>query len=94
MGDIRRLNAIVTGRVQGVGFRFFTERIANRLGLVGFTRNLPSGAVEVVAEGDQPPLEELLAALREGPSAAQISEVTVHWAPATGEFHDFGVRYW
>jgi len=82
------------GRVQGVGFRFFAERIANRLGLVGFARNLPSGAVEVVAEGAQPPLEELLAALGEGPSAAQISEVTVHWAPATREFHDFGVRYW
>ena len=94
MDDLQRLNVIITGRVQGVGFRFFAERIANRLGLVGFTRNLPSGPVEVVAEGDQPPLEELLAALREGPAAAQISDIAVHWAPATGEFDSFGVRYW
>ena len=89
-----RLDATVKGRVQGVGFRYFTIAIAERLGLVGFVRNTTAGAVEVVAEGERSALEELLADLRKGPASAIVEEVVPRWLPAAGEFHDFGVRFW
>jgi acylphosphatase len=90
----QRLNAIVNGRVQGVGFRFFVLRRAVALGLTGWVRNLSGGtAVEVLAEGDVAGLQELLVALHEGPDAAYVRDVKYHFSPATGEFHNFDVRY-
>ncbi|SDQ75664.1 acylphosphatase [Quadrisphaera sp. DSM 44207] len=65
-GGPERLLATVSGRVQGVGFRFWTARRARELGLTGWAANLPDGRVEVVAQGPRERLEELLAALREG----------------------------
>lgn len=89
----QRLNAIVFGRVQGVGFRFFVLQQAVAMGLAGWVRNTSEGMVEVVAEGDSASLEELLAALREGPDAAYVRDVKFHYSPATGEFRDFDIRY-
>lgn len=94
-GEIRseaRLSATVRGRVQGVGFRFFVRRVAAGLGLTGYVRNLPEGAVEVVAEGPRPVLEHLLNVLRQGPPHARVDEVTEAWGPATHEFGDFRQR--
>ena len=87
-----RLDAVVRGRVQGVGFRVFVIRAAMDLGLTGWVANVPDGAVRCVAEGDRPALEELLARLREGPPAAAIDRVLASWPPATGEFASFSVR--
>jgi acylphosphatase len=84
-----RLTAIVHGDVQGVGFRMFVWREAVRLGLRGYVRNLPDGTVEVVAEGPRPLLEQLLAALRRGPRAAEVTSVDVTWSPAIGAFTNF-----
>ena len=89
----QRLNAIVYGRVQGVGFRFFVLRQAVALGLSGWVRNMSDGMVEVLAEGDSARLQELLAALQEGPDAAYVRDVKRHYSPATGEFRDFDIRY-
>ncbi len=89
----KRLNAIVYGRVQGVGFRFFVLQRAVALGLNGWVRNLPDGMVEVMAEGDSGRLAELLAALHEGPDAAYVRDVKYHYSAATGEFRDFDIRY-
>lgn len=88
----RRLDAVVRGRVQGVGFRVFVLREARARGLVGWVANLPDGAVRTVAEGDPASLEALLERLREGPPAAIVDDVLAGWPPATGEFRDFGVR--
>jgi acylphosphatase len=66
---------IVSGRVQGVGFRWFVMREATRLDLAGHVRNLPDGSVEVVAEGPPAGLASLEAALRQGPSGARIQAV-------------------
>lgn len=66
---------VVTGRVQGVGYRYFVLREAERLGLAGFARNLPDGGVEVVAEGPEEALGELEARLRRGPSFASVAAV-------------------
>jgi len=89
----QRLNAIVFGRVQGVGFRFFVLQQAVRLGLSGWVRNTSEGMVEVVAEGDPASLGEMLTALQEGPDAAYVRDLKYHYSPATGEFRDFDIRY-
>ena len=66
----------VSGIVQGVGFRFFVQRIAERLQLSGYTRNLRDGRVEVYATGTAQELAKLRAALERGPSGASVSEVS------------------
>ena len=92
-GDRQTLRALVRGRVQGVGFRYFVLELATALGLVGFARNLSNGStVEVVAEGPLPALESLLDALRRGPALAYVEHVDVSWATATGEHKRFRVR--
>jgi acylphosphatase len=87
-----RLYALVEGRVQGVGFRYFVQDIAIALDLKGWVRNRWDGSVEVVAEGDRQSLEKLLMALHRGPRAAYVSDVRPEWSPPTGEFRDFHVR--
>ena len=89
----QRLNAIVHGRVQGVGFRYFVLRQAVALGLKGWVRNIAGGTVEVLAEGDPASLGELLGELNEGPDAAYVRDVKYHYSPATGEFREFDIRY-
>ena len=66
---------IVSGRVQGVGFRYFVRRQAERLGVSGFTRNLVDGSVEVVAEGDDDRLSALEESLRRGPDFAHVAHL-------------------
>jgi acylphosphatase len=67
----------VTGRVQGVGFRFFTERCALREGLHGWVRNAPGGAVEAEAEGDAEAVGRFEAALRAGPPGARVEDLEI-----------------
>jgi acylphosphatase len=86
-----RLMARVHGYVQGVGYRVFAVREAQRLGLTGWTRNEAEGSVTVVAEGPRGALNELLGRLQRGPSEAEVSRVDVEWAPATGEFSAFRI---
>lgn len=91
--QMKRLHATVYGRVQGVGFRYFTLWQASDIGVTGYVRNLPNGAVEVVAEGTQMQLENLLKKLQQGPPAARVERVTARWEDARGEFDRFGVRF-
>jgi acylphosphatase len=86
-----RLHARVEGRVQGVGFRYFTLENAIQLGLKGWVRNRWDGSVEVLAEGPQKDLEALLNILRRGPRAHTTSNVKHDWGNATGEFPKFRI---
>jgi acylphosphatase len=90
-GELARLHAVVEGRVQGVGFRYFVVENAQSLGVNGWVRNRWDDTVEVTAEGQRAVLEKLLAALRRGPRAAYVSNVQVDWQPATGEFKQFWI---
>ncbi|MEA3349790.1 MAG: acylphosphatase [Chloroflexota bacterium] len=87
-----RLHARVDGRVQGVGFRYFTLENANRLGLTGWVRNRWDGTVEVVAEGSRKSLIALLQKLRRGPRRFTTSNVDEEWQKASGEFYRFRIR--
>jgi len=73
----RRLKILVAGRVQGVGFRAFTEKEARRLGINGFVKNLPDGRVEIIAEADAEKLQALLALCHQGPLFARVDAVEV-----------------
>ena len=90
--DRIRLHAIVEGRVQGVGFRYFVQEKAFALGLTGWVRNRWNRSVEVVAEGKRSEAEKLLAELRRGPRASIVSNVESTWKPASGEFTGFHIR--
>lgn len=88
-----RLHAVVQGRVQGVGYRYFVRREAQARGLVGTVRNLADGAVEVIAEGERARLEGLVQALERGPTAAEVERVDCEWGVAEGIASGFSVRY-
>jgi acylphosphatase len=87
-----RLDALVHGRVQGVGYRFFAVEAAIRLGLAGWVANLADGRVRCVAEGPRHDLEALLVELRRGPAGAHVAGVAASWLPATGGLDGFSVR--
>jgi acylphosphatase len=80
-----RAHILVSGRVQGVGFRYFTAARARALGVAGSVRNLPDGRVEIRAEGERSALEALVATVKTGPPGARVRDVHVDWteAPAT-----------
>ena len=93
MSDVmERLEARVTGRVQGVGFRQFTRSQARRLGVDGWVRNESDGSVRILAEGPREALDEFLERLEEGPAGARVLDVRPEWSGATGEFSGFSVR--
>ncbi len=89
--NLARLHAIIEGRVQGVGFRYFVVEVAELLGLYGWVRNRWDETVEVVAEGERPEVEKLLDALGRGPRGAFVSNVKSEWEKPTGKFHNFRV---
>jgi acylphosphatase len=88
----KRATIAVKGVVQGVGFRAYTIRQARALGLHGFVRNLPSGDVEIVAEGNEETIERLLQLVRRGPALSRVEDVTIEFAEPTDEFGEFSVR--
>lgn len=73
--DLQAKLFFVSGMVQGVGYRFFVQRIADRLGIAGYAKNLPDGRVEVYAIGTEGQLQSLRAELKRGPRAASVDEV-------------------
>jgi acylphosphatase len=87
-----RIEAEVRGEVQGVGFRWFVRREAERLGLSGWVANEPDGSVRVVAEGSPTALDQLIARLRSGPPGAAVSDVRADRLAATGAFDRFAIR--
>ena len=86
-----RLHLIITGCVQGVGFRYHTQEKACALHLTGWVKNRADDSVECVAEGKKENLEKFLAWARVGPSLAQVTEVKSHWLEAYGDMTEFKV---
>lgn len=91
--EFARLEALVTGMVQGVSYRWFTLRAASGLGLSGYVSNRGDGSVRIIAEGPRLALEELLQELRVGPAGAVVDEVQCVWAAPRHEFDRFQIRY-
>jgi acylphosphatase len=79
--------------VQGVSFRYYTVRTAQRLNLTGWVANRWDGTVETVAEGPRDALDEFQDFLHRGSPSAVVRRVDANWQTSTGEFKRFGVRY-
>jgi len=86
-----RLEIRVTGRVQGVAFRWHTQQQARRLGLVGQVRNRVDGSVTIVAEGERAALEALADWALRGPDSARVDSRDMTWSTAEGRFADFRI---
>lgn len=91
--DPQAVHIIVHGDVQGVGFRAFTQRRAQSLGVVGWVRNVYDGTVEIWAEGPAARLEPFIQTVRQGPPGGFVERLDLHRRPAKGEFTSFQVRY-
>jgi acylphosphatase len=83
---------LIRGRVQGVGFRFFTQAAAAREGLRGWVRNNPDDSVEAVAEGDAEALDRFEQQIRNGPRGARVDHVDIAEQAATGRDSGFSIR--
>lgn len=89
---MERLHLLVSGRVQGVGFRAAARRQANGLHLTGYIRNLPDGRVEVIAEGKRGALEIFSRWVGEGPPFARVDDLSSSWGVAENIFSAFEIR--
>ena len=87
----KRVQLLIRGRVTGVYFRAAAQREARRLGMTGWVKNRPDGCVEMVAEGDEDTIKEIVNWSHHGPSAARVDHVDVRWRGYTGEFSDFRI---
>lgn len=84
-----RAHLMIEGLVQGVAFRASTVEEARRAGVFGWVRNVPSGAVEAIVEGEEAKVRRLIEWCRTGPPMARVDNVNISWEPFKNEFDDF-----
>src|SRR4051812_40369787 len=89
---MRTVRYVISGRVQGVGFRYFVQSVASRESIAGWVRNLDDGRVETAAEGEADAMERFERALREGPTASRVDQVTVDDTFPLGTMTSFHIR--
>ena len=90
---MRAVRLVLRGRVQGVGFRWFTRHVARDLGVAGRVRNLPDGAVEVHAAADPETLARFIERLREGPPASRVTAVDEQELATVPDWHGFEIEH-
>lgn len=90
---LKRAHVTVKGRVQMVGYRFFTQRNARELGLKGWVKNNDDGSVEAVIEGDEMKIKELIERMKKGPLLAKVESIDVEWEDSNDEFQDFEIIF-
>jgi acylphosphatase len=93
MTTVTRMHAVVSGTVQGVGFRYWTARKADGLELAGYARNLFDGTVEVEAEGPAPAVDALMAFIRTGPPSATVTDVSCRPVVPHGDDDGFAILH-
>ncbi len=87
------IHCTITGKVQGVAYRAYIQEAATELQLVGYTKNLPGGAVEVVAQGEPDTLKAFIEYLHEGSLMSVVEGVAVEWGSASKTFEEFSVLH-
>lgn len=92
-GGVKRVHLIISGDVQGVGFRAWVLHYVQDKPLIGWVKNRDDGSMEAVAEGSEEDLEKLIQACHRGPDVAWVEKVDVTWEEATNEFVSFDVVY-
>ena len=86
---VKRVHIIISGYVQGVLFRYNTKKLAEKLNLKGFVRNLVSEEVEIIAEGDEEAIKELIEFCQKGPEGAEVTDIKVEHEEVKNEFEGF-----
>ncbi len=90
---MERKHAKVHGQVQGVGFRYFTERTASSLGVTGWVRNVPDGTVEIEAQADQDTLTRFFEKVRKGPTFSDVTDLEMNQLDPAAEEAGFQIKY-
>jgi acylphosphatase len=85
---------VVHGMVQGVGFRWFVQRIGSRLSLTGNVRNLPDSTVEIIVEGNAREIREFIETITKGPSLSRVERLEVHNITPSGSYRSFLIEGW
>lgn len=88
-----RVHVYISGRVQGVFFRYETKRLADSIGVKGWVRNLPDGRVEAVFEGEDELVRKMIDFCKRGPPGARVTDVKIEHEDYKGEFKSFSIRY-
>ncbi len=88
-----RAHVLISGKVQGVFYRVNTKRMADKLGVKGWIRNLPDGRVEAVFEGDEEAVKRLISWWWIGPPGAKVTNIEVEWEEYLGEYESFKVLH-
>lgn len=86
------VHAFVTGFVQGVGYRQFVRKQAEKLGLTGWVQNLPDGRVEFVGQGKKEVIEKLIEQCKKGPFLSEVKDIEIKWEESTEPLIGFQVR--
>lgn len=89
----KRIKALFSGSVQGVGFRYTARGIAKRFAVAGYVKNLPNGQVELIAEGDEREVQNFITAVCRSELSEYIRQVDTDWQASTGEFSVFDIRF-
>lgn len=93
MADYAKAHGYVSGRVQGVGFRYFVQDLAVQCGLTGWVKNLPDGRVEFAAEGQKGLLDDFVKVVNRGPRAGYVASLNLSWEKFSGEYDSFRIRF-
>ena len=88
-----RAHVFVSGRVQGVSFRWYTQRQAQELALTGWVRNLWDGRVEAIFEGDEKAVKNAVAWCHQGPPSARVDDIEIKYESPSGEFKGFRITW-
>lgn len=87
-----RVSLIITGKVQGVAFRYYARNMANQLGVYGWIRNTQEGSVELTIEGKRKNINQMIEWCKKGPKTANVENVIINTEPYKGEFVEFNIR--
>ena len=89
---MKQTHLLISGQIQGIGYRQFVKQNAQKLGLAGWVRNLPDGKVEAVCQGKKEQLEQLVLLCRKGPFMAEVKDIVVTEAETEKEYSDFVIE--
>ncbi|MBI2112732.1 acylphosphatase [Candidatus Woesearchaeota archaeon] len=90
---MKRFHLLIKGRVQMVGFRYFTRKKAQELGVNGWIKNLPDGNVEAVIEGEDIALSQLVEYCKQGPLLAHVQDINIKEEKYQGEWEEFSIKF-
>ena len=91
--NIKTYNVLISGRVQGVGFRYFTVSVADKYDVKGFVRNIPGAKVEIICQGEEEELKSFMDEVKKGPAFSVITDAAIGEVPENKRYNSFKIKY-